>query len=109
MSGNSAMNPHQLSPDRRISNAVRPAIEYLEERMFFSVAEPALPAVAFNTATLRHGTLLVEGSNKSDNIVISLAPEGHGTMVVNINGKLAGKFALSSVNIVRAYGLSGSD
>jgi len=103
------MNPHQLSPDRRISKAVKPVLESLEERMFFSVAEPALPAVSFNTATLRHGTLLVEGSNKADNIVISLAPEAHGTMVVNINGKLAGKFALASVNIVRAYGLSGSD
>jgi len=103
------MNPHQLLTDRRISNAVRPAIEMLEERLCLSTSEAALPVVSANTATLRNGTLLVQGSNKSDTIRMSLAVEDHGLLQVDINGKLAGRFSLADVKFVRTYGLGGSD
>lgn len=103
------MNPHQLLTDRRISNAVRPAIEMLEERLCLSTSEVALPVVSANTATLRNGTLLVQGSNKSDTIKLSLAVEDHGLLQVDINGKMAGRFSLTDVNFVRTYGLGGSD
>lgn len=103
------MNPHPLLTDRRISNAAKPAIESLERRLFLSTSEASLPVISANTGTLRNGTLLVQGSAKGDTIVMSLAHENHGLLRVDINGKLAGKFALADVKWVRTYGLGGSD
>jgi len=102
------MKPHLLPADRRIFNAVKPAIEALEQRTMLSVDTP-LPVVTPNSATLRNGTLLVQGSNKGDDIVMSLSPTDHGMLEVNINGKLAGRFGVGSVKYIRAYGLGGSD
>jgi hypothetical protein len=113
------MNRHPLPPaarhrgnrhDPRVAQAARPVFDALEPRRLMSVAADLPLVVAENTATLRNTTLLVQGSQRADDIQIKVEEVDDAFVLrVDINNKLAGHFSLADVKIIRGYGLGGSD
>lgn len=96
---------HPRKSDPRLASAVRPTIESLEQRQMLSVASN--PIVA-DSATLRNGTLVVVGTDRADQIRLSLNALTNLSVDVTINSRVE-TFARSDIKNIRVYGLGGSD
>lgn len=71
--------------------------------------EPRLMLSAGGSAALTEGVVVVQGTRRSDSIVVALDGADSAKLDVTVNGKQVGQFTLTDVMGVKVFGGNGND